>query len=334
MPLELFDFLTGASNLYYDKDQLVFFVKYAYFNQYSIYGLSVRYLSSVKQFIKEFRKNYLQYKNNLMNDDADDFLEIPISYNYQYFEEDYLYTISKKHLVSPEAIFKNIDKIIAKDNYNFYILSMVLLGGLGPQGHGFTYSTPKGEVIEICSDIKENEAIIVKYKQFLKQQFLERLEKELKKKNVYYIAIEKIINYLEEILNRNELINYYKKERILRKIKEFLNENQDTNQSLKINLYKFIDKISNAMNRILREIKMEDQFKTRMELVLRDEIKPEDIAKMTSLREKSHYDVLRERFFFQYIVDWFYEIYIIERYISFFKKCLSLISKFRLKFLI
>jgi hypothetical protein len=58
---------------------------------------------------------------------------------------------------------------------------------------------------------------------------------------------------------------------------------------------------------------MEDQFKTRMNLILKDEMKSEDIAKMTSLRQKSHYDVLRERFFFQYIVDWFYKIYIVEK---------------------
>jgi len=313
---ELYRFFIGEQYLYYtDQDQLAFYIKNVFFNQYSIYGLSVRYLSSAKNFIKEFRNHYLKHKSDL----ADDFMEFPISYKYQvYFYLEYErdpYTIVKKHLVAPQVIFKNMDKILAKNNYKFYSLSMVLLGGLGPQGHGFTYSTPKGEVIEICSDARENEAIIVKYKQFLRQQFLTRLEKELKDFHVNIEVINKITNYLLEILDQNELINYTKKGRILRKIKEFLyqDSHQDEIKKIDIDFKNLIDDITNAMNNILREIKMEDQFKTRMDLILKNEMKSEDIAKMTSLRQKSHYDVLRERFFFQYIVDWFYEVYTTEK---------------------
>ncbi|MFX1443736.1 MAG: hypothetical protein ACFFHV_10010 [Promethearchaeota archaeon] len=312
IPQDLYQFFIGEQYLYYtDQDQLAFYIKNVFFNQYSIYGLSVRYLSSAKNFIKEFKKYFLKNESNLAND----FMEFPISYQYQvYFYLEYErdpYTIVKKHLVAPKVIFKNIDNILAKNNYKFYSLSMVLLGGLGPQGHGFTYSTPKGEVIEICSDARENEAIIVKYKQFLRQQFLTRLEKELRDFHVNIEVINKITNYLLEILDQNELINYYKKGRILRKIKEFLYQNthQDEIKKINIDFKNLIDDITNAINNILREIKMEDQFKTRMDLILKNEMKSEDIAKMTSLRQKSHYDVLRERFFFQYIVDWFYEVY-------------------------
>ncbi|TFG29250.1 MAG: hypothetical protein EU532_03620 [Promethearchaeota archaeon] len=315
IPQELFDYFISEPYLYYtDQDQLIEYIRFVFFNQYSIYGLSVRNLGSVEEFINEFKKNYLNHKNSQVNHQVDDFIEFKTIHKYQiyYFniEEERIHTILKKHLVSPKVLFKNMDHILANDNhYKFYSLSMVLLGGLGPQGHGFTYSTPKGEVIEICSDIKENEAIIIKYKQFLKQQFLNKLEKELRTFQINGEIIDRITNYLLEILDQKELINYYKKENILRKIKDFLNQDAYEGNEIFIDLQSLIEDITSAINNILREIKMEDQFKTRMNLVLKNKIKSEDIAKLTSLREKSHYDVLRERFFFQYIVEWFYDLY-------------------------
>ena len=186
---------------------------------------------------------------------------------------------------------------------------MVLLGGIGPQGHGFTYSTPKGEIIEICSDQRESEAIIVKYKQFLKNQFLMRLEKEMENLGIEAETIEKIINYLRDILSSKELINYYKKEPILKKLKSFFTEKQRNKEDFLTAFNILIDKISNAMDIILRPIDMIDQFKCRMDLIADEKIKSEDIAKLTSLKDKSHYDVLRERFFFQHLTEAFKKKY-------------------------
>jgi len=46
-----------------------------------------------------------------------------------------------------------------------------------------------------------------------------------------------------------------------------------------------------------------------MNLIEEGSIKSEDIAKLTSLKEKSHYDVLRERFFFQNQIKWLFKLY-------------------------
>ena len=60
---------------------------------------------------------------------------------------------------------------------------------------------------------------------------------------------------------------------------------------------------------ILKRIKLKDQFMTRMDLVAKGKLKSEEIAKLTSLRGKSHYDVLRERMFLQNKPKWFFKDY-------------------------
>ena len=209
-------------------------------------------------------------------------------------------------------IFKNLHNILSMNEYKFYSISMVLLGGLGPQGLGFTYSTPRGEIIEICSDQKATEAIIIQYKQYLKRKFINKLNRQLISLSIKFDIREKIIKFLSEILKPSKLIGYNDKDSLLMKIKNFLFTFEEFQQDYKSEIKNLINKIANAVSIILRKIKLKDQFKTRMDLVAENKIKSEDIAKLTSLNEKSHNDVLRERFFFQYIVNWFYEIYISE----------------------
>lgn len=321
LPRDLYNYLISRLISFFpDYDGLMDYIKYRFFNQYTVYGLNIRNLSTeenskngeklspIETFFHDLQKKQIENQ-----DTSNNFIEIKITYKSQIYyydtEEEHEQLVEKIHLVSPKNILKNKDKILDKNNYNFYSLSLVLLGGLGPQGLGFAYSTPRGEVIEICSDQRESEAIIIKYKQYLKRKFLIKLEKELKNYGIDEKLKNKIVKFLSDVLNQKELVNYYKKEPIMKKIKVFLEQIDDFQHDLKSELQELMNKISAAISIILRRIELRDQFITRINLVAEDKIKPEDIAKLTSLKGKSHYDVLRERFFFQYIVDWIYELY-------------------------
>ena len=287
MPRTLYNFFARRSQYLMDLTQISQF-----FNGYSTYGLRVMKIGDLSFFLKQFDKILEVHKKTKEISNKELKLIKFIYYN-------------RTILVSPENIAKNREIMLRKDNYNYYNLSMVLLGGLGPQGHGFMYSTPIGEVIEICSDIKENDAIIVKYKQFLKEQFLVKLKREMASMLINTKIIENVINYLTEVIEKREIIDYSKKQSIMDKIENYLKEDQKFLDDHQQEILDLLKKISNAITLILRKIKMEDQFKTRMQLIQEDKLKSEDIAKLTSLKEKSHYDVLRERFFFQNVLHWF-----------------------------
>ncbi len=324
MPQDLYDYFINNPLTYFpNRDGLMDYIKNIFFNQYTIYGLSIRYLSPIKRFIDDFNKNYLFYRDRINKEKRDiilkenKFIEFSVVYKYNVFyydaDEEHEHSEIKRHLVSPKNIFKNTDKFLAENNYNFYNLSMILMGGIGPQGLGFTYSTPKGEIIEICTDVNQNKAIIIKFKEFLKNQFIEKLEKELQNYHIKADTIKKIVDYLVETLSKEEKINYPKKKSIISHVENFLVEDGYHRDFYEIDFQDLIDKFSNAISAILRPIKMIDQYKARMNLIADGKLNAEDIAKLTSLKEKSHYDVLRERFFFQYIIDWFYDIYSSEK---------------------
>ncbi len=274
-------------------------------DNFSIYGLSVRNLGRVEDFIKKVETT--QNSGNL--DKAFLTLRFNPRYIISYESQHILREYHEIHLVYPENIKKNKEKILDKDNYNFYSLSMVIFGGLGPEGFGFTYSTPKGEVIEICSDQKETEAIIIKFKQYLKRKFLDKLEKEMESLKINIDIRRKVINYLSDIINPKELISYTNKNSILRKIRDFLFQFDEFQKIQESGLEDILLNISIAISIILKSVKLKDQFMTRMELVADNKLKSEDLAKLTSLKGKSHYDVLRERIFLQNKPKWFFKDY-------------------------
>ncbi len=272
---------------------------------FSIYGLSVRNLGRVEDFIKEVES---KLNSNGPNENTLTFVFNP-RYIYNLNDARFIRVYREEHLVYPENILKNKENILDKGNYNFYSLSMVIFGGLGPEGFGFTYSTPKGEVIEICSDQKETEAIIIQFKQYLKRKFLDKFEKEMDSLNIDIDIRRKIIKYLSEIINPKDLISYYDKDSILRKIRNFLFQFNEFQKMDDTEIKEIFRVISIAISIILKKLKLKDQFMTRMDLVAKGKLKSEEIAKLTSLRGKSHYDVLRERIFLQNKPEWFFKDY-------------------------
>ena len=272
---------------------------------YMIYNLVVRNLGNVEEFIEKVEA---KQKLDKLNEDTI-VLEFNPRYIYSYNENRILRVFHEKHLVYPKNIIKNKEKILDNDNYNFYSLSMVIFGGLGPEGFGFTYSTPKGEVIEICSDQKETEAIVIKFKQYLIRKFLDKLEKEMASLGINRNIRNKIIKYLSEVINPKDLVSYYDKNSILRKIRDFLLRIDELQRMDQSKIEAIMEKVSFAISIILKRIKLKDQFITRMDLVANGKLKSEDVAKLTSLRGKSHYDVLRERMFLQNKPKWFFKNY-------------------------
>ncbi|MHA1933405.1 MAG: hypothetical protein ACW96X_12745, partial [Promethearchaeota archaeon] len=163
---------------------------------YVIYDLVVRNLGSVEEFIKkvEDKQKEVSPQEDMI------FLEFSPVDHYRIYRGEF-HRMSEIHIVYPDIIKQHKTSILDKENYNFYSLSMVLIGGTGPEGLGFTYSTPKGEVIEICSDQKETEAIVIKFKQYLKRKFLDKLEKEMASIHIDLDIRNRVIKYLSEIIN-------------------------------------------------------------------------------------------------------------------------------------
>ncbi|MHA2336931.1 MAG: hypothetical protein ACXACX_06500 [Candidatus Hodarchaeales archaeon] len=270
---------------------------------YSMYGLRVKNLSSIQQFIDNFEKNY---------DGSKKLLEFNIFYRTVYLgdDKDQEFHEVRKHLVAPENILKNKDKILDKEHYNFYSISMILSGGLGSGGEGFTYSTPKGEHIEICLDQDQTEvSSIPNFKQFLTRKFLNKLEEELTNLEIGKETRKKLGIFLTETLNTKDSESYNNKNLILTKISDFLNKIEELHNQNNFELEDLVNKIFNAVSIILSDIKHKDQFISWMNLVTEGKLKSAEIAKLITLNGKSHYDVLRERLFFQNELDWFFRDY-------------------------
>ncbi|MHA2473948.1 MAG: hypothetical protein ACXAES_12020, partial [Promethearchaeota archaeon] len=220
---------------------------------FPIYNLIVRNLGRVEDFIK-----VVEAKQRSDNQDKDMiFIEFSPHDHYRIYRGEF-HKLSEIHIVYPEIIKQHKESILNKKNYNFFSLSMVLIGGSGPEGLGFTYSTPRGEVVEICSDQKETEAIVIKFKQYLKRKFLEKLENEMVSLHIDNDIRTKVIDYLSDIIDPKDSVSYYNKNSILKKIRYFLLQIDEFQHMNEPKLEAIMEKIAVAISIILKRIKLKD----------------------------------------------------------------------------
>jgi len=272
-----------------------------YLQGYTMYGLNIRKISDFREFLQNYDRNKKPADIEgyyILEVSKHRFLRRQSPFDFLNFE-----SFSEVHLINDELITKIRTKRESKQYlYEFPIISMVIRGGLGPQGKGFAYLTPFNEICEICSDANENKAYILEYKRFLKKQFLNELQKIIDTWEISEKDKIKILEFLDTNIQYN-VIDSSQIDYIYNKIDSFFTSLiEKSNCSVKID-DKFRNKLKAGVQRILVPIEMQDQFLVRMNLIKSKKIDENEVAKLVSLGEVSHYDMLVQRFFFQNLIE-------------------------------
>ncbi|MBD3228511.1 MAG: hypothetical protein GF329_10015 [Candidatus Lokiarchaeota archaeon] len=266
---------------------------------YTMYGLNIRKIADYEDFLQLYdnRKKSSRIKGYHILEISKN-TEIAGNYPFDFLN---FTTFSEVHLINDDILARIRKERDSKTyKYEFPIISMIVRGGLGPQGKGFSYLTPYNEICEICSDIKENKAYVLEYKKFLKRQFISELYNLIETWNISKQDKEEIIEFLDMNIQLNIIdssqINY-----IYNKVDKFFSEFSKKDSSILIN-EKFRKKLKDGVRKILLPIELQDQFMLRMDLIKEGNIDETEVAKLVSLGNVSHYDMLAQRFFFQNLV--------------------------------
>ncbi|MHA1130841.1 MAG: hypothetical protein ACTSQQ_08530, partial [Candidatus Helarchaeota archaeon] len=182
--------------------------------------------------------------------------------------------------------------------YEFPIISMVIYGGLGPEGKGFTYLIPStAEIIEVCSDAKQSKAYIIEYKKYLKAIFLQKLEEHMVSWDIS-LDLKADINKFFQNNIQTTLVGFEEIEHLLENY--FLPYIEKIKSHLTSEFLEFLKK---SIHEILFPVQMEDQFKVRMDLIKNNKLSETEISKLASLGNISHYDILNQRIFFLNLIN-------------------------------
>ncbi|NVM30394.1 MAG: hypothetical protein HWN65_16225 [Candidatus Helarchaeota archaeon] len=275
-------------------------VAYFYVNSYMNYGLRTRNVGSFNEYFEAYEENKESFDNDYYVFDIDKMSRIrersPFEEIRYFIDTMHFY---EKHLVYA-PLLERIKKKFKRNEYGYEypIVSMVITGGVGPEGKGFVYLTPKGEVIEVCSDVRQNKAYIIEYKKYLKSVFLEKLRNRMQPWKISEELKNEIIIYFDKNIH-TKMVGYDEIETLLKeRIFTYLKDN--VNAYINPEFKAFLRK---SLLEILIPVQMEDQFKVRMDLIKNNKLTETEVVKLVSLGDVSHFDVLNQRLFFLLLVD-------------------------------
>ncbi len=274
-------------------------------NNFYLYGFRVRKVGNFDSYLKNYYNNRKPYKES-------GYYSLRIKggaslISSRFFFEFYD-SIRETHLIREDVFNSIIEQYQNEESvFGYPCVSMVVSGGIGPQGKGFAYLTPHSEVIEVCSDARQNKAYIIEFKKFLKSRFLSELEKKLQTRGIDIGLIEEIIDFLNSLI-KVEFVSSLQINLVWDKIEAYLEEKLEKADISE----EFIVFLEKSIYNILVPVKIEDQFKTRMDLIKDNKLSASDISKLVSLGSISHFDILCQRRFFLNLLDNMMVIYLRE----------------------
>ncbi len=301
LPDRLSQYISNANVMFIDNQvSLSDRVKYIHSivdNVYSVgsYGLRTRKIGTFSKYLQRYQGHRAEVEDNYYSFEIkqSDLLsnQSQLLMASLWFE---LSSLTEQHLIYAPSLERVKEKYYHGDyHYEYPIVSMVTTGGLGPEGKGFVYLTPRGNIIEVCSDAKQTKAYVIEYKKYLKDIFLQKLEKKMRHWDISENLKLETLNFFNENI-RTKIVDFHKIETI--NIDEILDFIPPAAKShINPDFFTFL---KSSLLDIFFPIQMEDQFKVRMDLISNQKLTETEIAKLASLGNVSHYDVLNQRFFF------------------------------------
>ncbi|MHA1267626.1 MAG: hypothetical protein ACTSRS_20485 [Candidatus Helarchaeota archaeon] len=305
LPNRLSEFLLNPTNFALDYQgplqERINFI-YSIIDMYSNYGLRTRKIGLFKDYLKIYERNKKPYAENyfIFKIKQTDLIEFGNTIGPIRLFADAI-SPYERHLIYDPLLQRIQQKFEANQySYEYPIVAMVVTGGTGPQGKGFAYLTPLGEVIEVCSDARQNLAYIIEYKKYLKSIFLQKLEKHIQSWNISPKLKKEIIDFFQKSIHTH-MVDFHEIEMILeRDIYNYFKTRVKTKEATDPEFLAFLRK---SLLDILIPVQLEDQFKVRMDLITKGQLSEIEVARLVSLGDISHLDILNQRLFFLLLVD-------------------------------